>query len=753
MAPLDSSAWAQRALTLVIAIGLVPAVLSIRGFLEDVPITAGEPAPRTVIAPDLIRVTDEEGTERSRREAAQSVTPVQTVDNEARQEITQSVVDLFAQVVDAREPGADGRVPTRDEQIESLDQRFDALDTEALRQLLSLEPQQFTNLRTETIGIAQQLARRGITTEEVAQVTDEVLQSELAIRALPEGTGETIVAPIIRDAARPTLSIDEEATQQNREEAAAAVVEREVSFTGGTPIVRAGEMVTPVEFAALSQRGLEGGEPWRITAKAFVLSLVILLAMSVYLRAYRTYVWKSSRQLLLLAVLELVFVLSVEAVMLLSVEVPWHYVVPVGAIAMLATILFDPPIGVLTAIPVTALVAFSAPGEAGTVAFAAIAGLSSVPLVSRLSARGHLRRAAWQSTLGYAALAAAFTGVFGEASDVGIALVAGFGNGVLTAMLVNSSLPFLESVFGVLTATSLLDLQDRNHPLLRELEQKALGSYNHSIEVSKMVESACRKIDADSLLASVAALYHDIGKVRRPYFFVENQFGIANPHDDLDPEVSARIIQEHVTDGIAMARSSRLPPEVVEGIRTHHGTTLVSFFYRQAVNAADDADDVDQADFRYSGQKPSTKEMAVLMLADCCEGATRAAALHDRNLTRDTLDNIVTGLISDRVEEGQLDEADLTFRELNMVQDSFIQSLVGTYHPRIPYPDLERRGDDGGRASDTDGQEERQDAPDEEAHDDRGDPNDRDDRDGQGGRDDGRDPVAGRRQEVDTPLQ
>ena len=700
MAPMDGPAWAQRAMALLIAIVLVPAVLSIRGFLEDVPITAGEPAPRTVIAPDLIRVVDEEGTERSRREAAQNVTPVQTVDNEARQEITQGVIDLFAQVMDARQPGADGRIPTSAEQIESLNQRIEALDAEALRQLLNLDPDAFSSLRTETVQIAQQLARRSITSEDLARITDEVLQSELAIRSLPEGTEQSIVAPIIRDAARPTVSIDEEATQQARQEAAEAVVEREVSFTGGAPIVRAGDTVTGVEFAALQQRGLEGGEPWRIAAKAFILALVILLAVAVYLRAYRTHVWKTPRQLLLLAVLELLFVLSVEAVVLLSTEAPWHYVIPVGAIAMLATILFDPPIGVLTAIPVTALVAFSAPGEAGTVAFAAIAGLASVPLVSRLSARGQLRRAAWQSTLGYAALAAIFTGVFGEADDIGVALLAGFGNGVFTAMLVNSSLPFLESVFGVLTATSLLDLQDRNHPLLRELEQKALGSYNHSIEVSKMVERACRYIGADSLLASVAALYHDIGKVRRPYFFVENQFGIANPHDDLDPEVSARIIQEHVTDGITMARTSRLPPEVVEGIRTHHGTTLVSFFYRQAMNAAEDPETVDQEQFRYNGEKPSSKEMAVLMLADCCEGATRAAALHDRNLTRDTLESIVTGLISDRVEDGQLDEADLTFRELNMVQASFIETLVGTYHPRIPYPDLEQRKAGGAQSTD-----------------------------------------------------
>lgn len=700
MAPIDGPGWAQRLLAVLIALVLVPTVLSTPGFLEDAPIVVGEPAPRTVIAPDLIRVTDEEGTELSRRQARQNVPPVVSEDNEARQAITQSVVDFFASVREIREPDGVGRVPTRSEQLNSLRERTDVLDDEALQQLVSLTDDEFQQLRSETIGIAQQLARRNFTEEDVASVANEVLDSELAIRSLPRDTGDLVVSPVILEAVRPTQRVDEAATLAERDQAAADVGEREVSFTAGQAIVRAGETVSEAQFEALRQRGLEGNEPWRAAAKAFILSLVVLLAVAVYLRAYRRHVWKTPRQLLLLAVLELMFVLALQAVVVLAPASPWHYLIPVGATAMLATILFDPPIGVLTTIPVTALVAFSTPGEGGTVAFASVAGLASVPLVSRLSARGQLRRAAWQSTLGYAALAALFTAAFGDVGDMGVALLAGFGNGVFTAMLVNSSLPFLESVFGVLTATSLLDLQDRNHPLLRELEQKALGSYNHSIEVSKLVERACRRINADSLLASVAALYHDIGKIRRPYFFVENQFGIANPHDDLDPEVSARIIQEHVTDGITMARASRLPPEVVEGIRTHHGTTLVTYFYRQAVNAAEEGQDVDERQFRYNGRKPSSKEMAVLMLADCCEGATRAAALNDRNLTRDTLSDIVTGLIEDRVEDGQLDEADLTFRELKIVQETFIETLVGTYHPRIPYPDLKRpamRPDEGRR--------------------------------------------------------
>jgi putative nucleotidyltransferase with HDIG domain len=230
---------------------------------------------------------------------------------------------------------------------------------------------------------------------------------------------------------------------------------------------------------------------------------------------------------------------------------------------------------------------------------------------------------------------------------------------------------------------------------LRELEQKALGSYNHSIMVSTMCERACRAIGADALLASVAALYHDIGKVRRPWFFVENQFGIGNPHDELEPSVSAVIIQEHVTDGISMAKSHRLPPEIVDGIATHHGTTVVTYFYRVALQeAADRHEVVDDVHFRYKGRKPTSREMAVLMLADCCEGASRAAAQHNRNLSQAELEVIVRTLIAERIDDGQLEESPLTFRDLAVITESFIETLVGVYHPRIPYPskDIERGG-------------------------------------------------------------
>ena len=240
-------------------------------------------------------------------------------------------------------------------------------------------------------------------------------------------------------------------------------------------------------------------------------------------------------------------------------------------------------------------------------------------------------------------------------------------------------------------AKALLDLADRNHPLLRELEQEALGSYNHSVMVASLVERACRTIGADPLLGSVAALYHDIGKVRQPHFFIENQQGIANPHDGLEPEVSALIIMNHVVDGVELATTYRLPPEVVACIGSHHGTMLVKYFYEEAVErAGGDASAVDEAAFRYQGHRPRSREAAVLLLADSCEATTRAMAMSRGNLPREEIERTVDRLLDERRDDGQFDEADITLRELRVVRDTIVDSLVGIYHPRIAYPGARR---------------------------------------------------------------
>lgn len=679
----------NRVLALMLALLVTPGALSIAAFVQEAPVRLDRPSPRTVVAPELIRVRDDEATARARREAADQVAPILVDDAAAKAAIVQEVRDVFALVRGVRDASGETR-PTTDEQVAALRPRLARLGDDALRVLVGLSDESLRRVTAESEQAAQQLARERIGAESLARSRHELVEGELALRDLPDDVRRRAVAPVLRDALRPTVRVDEDATTRAREQAARDVAPVQRTFPRGSVIVAAGQRVDQAQLDALRSRGLEGAEPWLVVARSLLVAMGLTVVVSAVLRSRFPEVWRSGRRLLLLAAIMALFSASAEALWLFAPD-RWPallYLVPSGAVAMLAAVLFSPGVASLLAAPITVLVAYAMPGHLDIAAYTTAVYLGSVPLGLRLGAWGAFTRVAWQSSLVYGLAAGVASLGFGQAEQALIAMAAGLAAGVLTAVIVNGSLPFMESLFGMVTPSSLLRLSNRNHPLLRELEQKALGSYNHSIMVSTLCERACRAIDADALLASTAALYHDIGKVRRPYFFVENQFGVANPHDDLEPRVSAVIIQEHVTDGVQMARTFRLPPEIVEGIATHHGTTLVTYFHAKAM-ARYGAERVSEQEFRYPGRKPSSREMAVLMLADCCEGATRAAAIDNRNLTRADLENIVHRLIDERVADGQLDESTLTLRDLRLVRESLIETLVGVYHPRIAYPDPE----------------------------------------------------------------
>jgi putative nucleotidyltransferase with HDIG domain len=274
-------------------------------------------------------------------------------------------------------------------------------------------------------------------------------------------------------------------------------------------------------------------------------------------------------------------------------------------------------------------------------------------------------------------------------------------DGIFAAVLAMGSIPLLEGPFGLITAMKLIELSNPNQPLLRKLQVEAPGTYYHSIMVGNLAEAGTEAVGGNSLLARVGAYYHDIGKTKRPYFFVDNQFGAENPHDKLAPGLSALIISSHVRDGIELAREHRVPEAIVNFIREHHGTMLISFFYQKALQA-DTGDGVVEADFRYDGPKPQSKETAIVMLADASEATTRTL----KHPTPQAIEQVVRKIIKDRLSDGQLDESNLTLKELDVVAKTFTRVLTGAFHQRIEYPEqvlkeMERskkRGNMGGKS-------------------------------------------------------
>ncbi len=264
-------------------------------------------------------------------------------------------------------------------------------------------------------------------------------------------------------------------------------------------------------------------------------------------------------------------------------------------------------------------------------------------------------------------------------------------NGGLSASIAMIGYLVLGNLFGITTSLQLTELSRPTHPLLRQLLLKASGTYHHTIVVSNLAERAAAAIGADAFLTRVGAYYHDIGKTVRPYFFSENIVDNNSPHDKLDPLTSAQIIISHVSDGIDLANKYRLPQRIQDFIREHHGRTLVKYFYIQAEREAGDNEIVDIADFSYLGPCPRSKETAILFLADTCEAAVRAV----RPATREELEALVNRLIDERVTEGELNESNITFRELQTIKEVFLQVLQGVHHPRIQYPEPVRKAKSG----------------------------------------------------------
>jgi len=599
-----------------------------------------------------------------------------------------------------------------DEQVAQLQAAYPILNLETVKAFVTLynndldrvaagEQAVFPEIEREADTLILQEEERGIRQEDLVDAQNKYLnpvsRPPIFISGLPDdeqALARDAIAKLVASNLRPNMVIDQDAWDRKKEEAAAAVTPRTVVYRAGDTIVNEGEPLTAIQIQAIDQLGLFKPDV-KITplpAMALLGAIVVLLA-AFFLWRIAPGQWSRPRHFALLGIiLLLAAVVSRIPEFFLRGDPELGYVMPAVAIGFIAAILFDPRTAVLLAIPTAGFTAISlasatvgAGAEPRTVAFtvfAAVATVVPVGFVSSVSSRRQLRLAVMGSAVAMLPVAFALEWLFGEYrlavlagawASIG-ALVAGFlGQGLVS---------FLENAFGITTTLNLLDLLDRNHPALRLLEEQAPGTFNHSMLVGSLAGRAARAIGADPLLAQAAAWYHDLGKTENPQYFIENQVGVSNPHDLLPPAESAQIIRRHVTDGLRLARRYRIPPEVAEGIREHHGTGLMRYFYHKALDE-DPAVDADL--FRHHGVRPRRKEMAILMLADAAEGATRAYAQHE-DPTAEGLMDVVDAVVQEKLDDRQLDESQLTFGDLTRIKEELVRAFIGYYHTRVPYP-------------------------------------------------------------------
>jgi putative nucleotidyltransferase with HDIG domain len=497
------------------------------------------------------------------------------------------------------------------------------------------------------------------------------------------------------------LAYDPEGTASRKDAAERATPPVLVRIPKGTVLIRKGERFSPeqVEKLEASLRASRG----RLGVNEIVGMLAVVSMLAFFLHRYTVFHQRDFRKkvphlhALLILVMLGMLLLTVGLMWLVQevvggLRVPFNdievytYLIPIGAGAVLVTLLANGRVAVVYSAYTALLFGAIRGWDLYAATWALLVQFAGVFAISAYRNRAALLRAGL--VLGGAGAAAALalevlkstTGP-GAVSFYGVGL-AFLGGAVGAGLLISFSLPILEFLFKVLTDVRLLELSNIDNPLLSQLAVKAPGSYNHSLVVGTLAEEGAKAIGANSLFCRVAAFYHDVGKMMKPEYYVENQRG-ENPHDRLSPPMSALIISSHVKDGIRMAREAGLPEQIVDIIPQHHGTRLMTFFYEKAKAQADPSlGSVKEQDFRYPGPRPQTREAAIFMLADAVEAAARTVDDPTPNRLREMIRKVTNAIVLD----GQFEECDLTFADLDRLQEAFLRTLVSIYHHRVDYP-------------------------------------------------------------------
>ena len=499
----------------------------------------------------------------------------------------------------------------------------------------------------------------------------------------------------------PNLTLNRQETEKRRQDVTREIKPVIIKINKGESIIRYGETVNKRHLAMLGQleRSWESDQSKAQFFFTAVFIFILMAAITHYLEGGLRSFQYTIRDLTVFTVLMVATILAVKGVQFIAAEaliekfphVPfdfYYFMVPVAAgpviirmiaikepalifsviLAVVGGILLDRNFFYACYILTSSLVAAGLAQRVKTRGVIYRAGLITgiVNVVMIICIVAHTRNAANLSMLW---------------NDTGWILWAGMISGIMMSMIVVSVVPLIEMISGRTSDLRLLELANMNHPLLRDLMVKAPGTYHHSIVIGSLVEAAAESIDANPLLSRVMAYYHDVGKMERPLYFIENQGGGANRHDSLQPHMSAMIIREHVKKGQELGRKFKLPQPIIDAMSEHHGSSTIWYFYNKAKSAAEDPDMVLESDYKYDGRKPQSKETALVMLGDVVEAATRSIA----DPTPLRLSGVVRNILNKYFAEGQLSECDLTLRDLDLIAKSFLDVLIGIYHARIEY--------------------------------------------------------------------
>jgi putative nucleotidyltransferase with HDIG domain len=649
---------------------------------RSVSINLGQVAAEDVLAPRSVSFVSQVFTNQARQQAASQVLPVyDPPDPSIARQQAQSLDSALAYITGVREDG----YSTPDEKVQDLlSMSLTHLDAGAASQVLQLSDVDWQLVQAQCASVLEQVMRQQIRPDDVGNARDS-LPAYVSL-SLPESDA-VLVAAVVRNMVVPNSLYNKASTQALQAEAASKVAAVTRSFVSGQVVIPRGKVITADDLEAITALGLNSSGPDLRTSLSVVLAVVLITTLLLlFMRTLRVRPPLRFRDALLLSVLFLLFTAGARTMIPSHTVLPFLY--PAAALALSLAALFSPGLGLFSSVLIGVLIGIIAGGRLDLALFATLGSLTAVLTLGKAERPLNFFLAGLAASL-VGIVVVLMTWLIQPSSDfVGILTLAAasLGNGLLSGSLAIVLLLLSGSLFDITTNMQLLELSRPDQPLLRMILRNAPGTYQHSLQVANLAEHAGEAINANTLLLRVGALYHDAGKATKPKYFVENQGPDGNPHDQLDPSTSARLIMQHIRDGLDLARKYHLPSRVRDLIPEHHGTLRTNFQYNLALKAAGgEALRVDESLYHYPGPRPRSKEAALLMLADGVEAKFRALAPK----TPEEIEALVRNLIEDRLAQHQFDDTDLTMKELEQVRLTLTETLRSNLHVRLKYPEDE----------------------------------------------------------------
>ncbi|MFD2446106.1 HD family phosphohydrolase [Bacillus sp. CGMCC 1.16607] len=666
---------------------------------EKLDIRRLEVSKQTVRSPSTVE--DKLSTEKKRKEASEQVKDVYVVNREIAENRIDLTISIFESALEVNEdikeslantdetdkipPSIQTRVTTLKEKLTENETK--ELSNQTFEALLLAKKDEVLIAKDLTITAINEVMSVSISADGVENAKKR-LEEQLKFSSLNSNLKSAAIE-IGRYAVIQNKFYDQKATEESRQQKMESV--EPVKILQGQIIVEEGQLVNPDIYRQLELVGLINSEKAIQPFVGLTLIISIMLAsIYYYFNELRTSAETKQSYLLLFSI---IFILAIIIMKIVSLFQQFDYaeigyIYPVAMGALLIKILMEEKLSILFTmiIAVCGSIIFNQ-GVAGTFntsvgIYILCSGIAGILILSRQNHRSKILKAGLYVSV--VNLVVIFSLMFlqnGQYSglDYGFYVIVALVSGITSSVLTIGFLPFFEASFGILSTMRLIELSNPNHPLLRKILTEAPGTYHHSVMVANLAEAACEAIGANGLLARVGCYYHDIGKTKRPQFFIENQMNIENPHDRLPPQTSRNIIVAHATDGAEMLKKHRMPKEIVDIAEQHHGTTLLKFFYHKAKKNGLEAK---EEDYRYPGPRAQTKESAIIGIADSVEAAVRSMS----QPSAEQIESLIRNIIADRLQDGQFNECDLTLKEINVVAHSLSETLKGIFHSRIEYP-------------------------------------------------------------------